>query len=106
MQTSGRLILSDMGQTTNWLSDLLIKPWQSKKRTTFIEDALHALDVRQSNGALETDFETTQESLVDAAVRLGQACVRVADLTFTRRSTSQVYARCTTSTFPSVPSSA
>jgi len=92
VQTGGKLILSDMGQTTNWLSDLLIKPWQSKKRTRFVEDALHTLDIRQVNGALETGFGPTQESLMDATVRLGQACVRVADLTFTRRSTSQAYA--------------
>lgn len=92
MHTGAKLILSDMGQTTNWLSDLLIRSWQSKKRTRFMEDALHALDIRHVNGALETDFGMTQESLMDATVRLGQACVRVADLTFTRRSTSQVYA--------------
>lgn len=92
MQTGGHLILSDMGQTTLWLTDLLVKPWQSKKRTRFVEDALHTLEVRQNGGALETDFSDTQDSLMDATVRLAQACVRVADLTFTRRSTSQTYA--------------
>jgi hypothetical protein len=92
MQTGGALVLSDLGQTTNWLSDLLIKPWQSKKRVRFVEDTLHVLAVQEANGALETDFTMTQESLLDAAVRLAQACVRVADLTFTKRSTTQVYA--------------
>jgi len=92
LQTGGGLVLSDMGQTTNWLSDLLIRPWQSKKRTRFVEDVLLTLDIRQANGTLETDFEGTHDSLLDATVRLAQACVRVADLTFTRRSTAQVYA--------------
>ncbi len=92
LQTGGKLVLSDMGQTTNWLSDLLIRPWQSKKRTRFVEDVLATLDIRQANGTLETDFEETHDSLMDATVRLGQGCVRVADLTFTRRSTAQVYA--------------
>lgn len=92
MQTGGKLVLSDMGQTTNWLSDLLIRPWQSKKRTRFVEDVLATLEIRHANGVLETDFDGTHDSLMDATVRLGQACVRVADLTFTRRSTAQVYA--------------
>lgn len=85
-------VLSDLGQTTLWLSDVLVKPWQSKKRQRFVEDSLRVLDVRQNGGALETDFEVTPDSLLDAVVRLGQACVRIADLTFTRRSTLQVFA--------------
>lgn len=92
VQTGGALVLSDMGQTTLWLSDILVKPWQSKKRMRFVEDAMHTLDIRQNGGAFETSFEMTPESLMDAAIRLGQACVRIADLTFTRRSTSLVNA--------------
>src|SRR5690349_19618556 len=75
-----RPVLSDLGQTTTWLADLLIKPWQSKKRQRFVEDALHTLDVRQNGGALEADFDPTHNALEDALIRLGQACVRVADL--------------------------
>lgn len=91
-QTGERLVLTDLGQTTLWLNDLQVRPWQSKKRSRFIEDALHVLEIRQAGGAFEVDFQMSQESLMDAVVRLGQACVRVADLTFTRRSTQQVYA--------------
>jgi hypothetical protein len=92
MQTGDKLILTDMGYTTSWLSDVLVKPWQSKKRARFVEDALRVLDVHQEGGALATEFTKDPGSLVDAIVRLGQACVRVADLTFTRRSALQVYA--------------
>lgn len=85
-------VLSDLGQTTSWLADLQVKPWQSKKRQRFLEDAIYVLGVRQSGGALETNFEPNHESLEDAVIRLGQACVRVADLSFTRRSSLQVSA--------------
>lgn len=84
--------LSDLGQTISWLADVQVKPWQSKKRQRFLEDALHVLDVHQNGGALETSFELTHEAFEDAVIRLGQACVRVADLLFTRRSSLQVAA--------------
>lgn len=70
-------ILSDLGQTTSWLADMMIKPWLSKKRQRFVEDVLARLAVRQRGGAFETPFDPTNESLEDAIVRLGQACVRI-----------------------------
>jgi len=81
--------LSDLGQTTSWLMDMQVKPWLSKKRTLFVEDALRIYDVRQEGGALETTLSKNLDNLVDAVVRLGQACVRVADLTYTRRTSQQ-----------------
>lgn len=85
-------LLSDLGQTTSWLADLQVKPWQSKKRQRFLEDAIYVLGVRQNGGALETTFEANHDALEDAVIRLGQACVRVADLSFTRRSSLQTSA--------------
>jgi len=85
-------ILSDLGQTTSWLADVQVKPWQSKKRQRFLEDAIYVLGIRQNGGALETTFEPNHDGLEDAVIRLGQACVRVADLSFTRRSSLQVTA--------------
>jgi hypothetical protein len=82
-------ILSDLGQTTAWLADVQVKPWQSKKRQRFLDDALYTLGVRQNGGALETEFAPTHDALEDAVIRLGQACSRVADLSFTRRSSMQ-----------------
>ena len=85
-------VLSDLGQTTSWLADLQVKPWQSKKRQRFLEDAIYVLGVHQNGGALETPFEPNHDNLEDAVIRLGQACVRVADLSYTRRSSLQVTA--------------
>ena len=82
-------VLSDLGQTTSWLADMQVRPWQSKKRQRLLDDAIYALGVRQNGGALETGFEPNHRDLEDAIIRLGQACVRVADLTFTRRSSLQ-----------------
>jgi|CZKU01.1.fsa_nt_gi hypothetical protein len=82
------LKVSDLGQTTSWLLDVQVKPWLSKKRQRFMEDALRIYDVKQVGGALERELAST-DGLVDGVIRLGQACVRVADLTYTRRSALQ-----------------
>lgn len=82
--------LSDFGQTMTWLADLHVRPWQSKKRQQFVDDALRVLSIKQSGGALECGFAPNRQSLEDAIIRLGQACVRVADLMFTRRSNVSV----------------
>ena len=79
--------LSDLGQTMSWLLDVQVKPWLSKKRQRFVEDALRVYGVTQSGGALELPLEPGK--LVDGVVRLGQACVRVADLIYTRRTSLQ-----------------
>jgi Domain of unknown function DUF1828 len=89
---AGSCVLSDLGQTISWLADVQVRPWQSKKRQRFLDDAIYVLDVRQNGGALETEFAPTHQDLEDAVIRLGQACVRVADLSFTRRSSLVVTA--------------
>lgn len=38
--------LSDFGQTTAWLLDVQVKPWLSKKRQQFVEDALRIYGVQ------------------------------------------------------------
>src|SRR4051812_2777212 len=85
-------VLSDLGQTTAWLADVQVRPWQSKKRQRFLDDAIYVLGVKQNGGALETEFAPDHQGLEDAIIRLGQACVRVADLSFTRRSSLVVTA--------------
>jgi Domain of unknown function DUF1828 len=77
--------LSDFGQTTSWLLDVQVRPWLSKKRQRFVEDALRIYGVEQHGGALEFSLESL-DRLTDGLVKLGQACVRVADLSYTRRS--------------------
>jgi len=78
-------VLSDFGQTTAWLLDVQVKPWLSKKRTRFVEDALRLYGVSQVGGALELALPSV-DRLMPGIVQLGQACVRIADLTYTRRS--------------------
>lgn len=76
--------LSDLGQTTAWLLDMQVKPWLSKKRRSFIEDVLHIHKVNQVGGELTVDVPPGTD-LMGPVLRLAQACLRVADLTFTRR---------------------
>ncbi|MCK5799674.1 MAG: DUF1828 domain-containing protein [Deltaproteobacteria bacterium] len=85
-----KLVLSDLGQTTSWLLAISVKPWLSKKRKALLDDAIRLYDVRQEGGALELSLESI-DKLGDGVARLGQACVRVADLTYTRRSSIQPF---------------
>jgi hypothetical protein len=78
------VVLSDMGNTAAWLLDVGVRPWQSKKRQAFLDDALEVLGVGQRGGELTVEVKPGDE-LGPAVLRLGQACMRVADLTFTRR---------------------
>jgi hypothetical protein len=80
--------LSDLGQTTTWLLDMQVKPWLSKKRQQIVTDVLKVHGVQQIGGAFELEMKDYQE-LIDDIVRLGQACARIADLTFTRRTSMQ-----------------
>jgi hypothetical protein len=82
------LKISDLGQTTSWLLDIQVRAWLSKKRQRFVEDALRIYDVKQAGGALERPLPSL-DSLLDGVMKLGQACVRVADLIYTRRSSLQ-----------------
>lgn len=79
------LRLSDLGQTMSWLFDVQVKPWLSRKRQGFIDDALRLYRVEQHGGQLVRPLAALDD-LVPAIVALGQACVRVADLVFTKRS--------------------
>jgi hypothetical protein len=78
--------LSDLGQTMAWLLDVQVKPWLSRKRQAFVHDALRIYGVQQRGGQLVRPLTGGLEGLLSAIVLLGQACVRVADLMFTKRS--------------------
>lgn len=82
---SGALRLSDLGHTMSWLLDVQIKPWLSPKRKGFIDDVLRLYQIEQDGGQLVRRLAQPGE-LVPSIVALGQACVRVADLMFTKRS--------------------
>ncbi len=76
--------LSDLGQTTTWLLDLAVRPWQSKTRQRLLEDAIQLYEAEQVGGAIEL-VVPSRAALVKGVIRLAQACVRVADLYYTRR---------------------
>jgi hypothetical protein len=80
--------LSDLGQTIAWLLDVGVRPWLSKKRQAFVEDVLRLHDVQQDGGELFLDVKPGDD-LTICVLRLAQACIRVADLTFTRRASLQ-----------------
>ncbi|MBI4569175.1 MAG: DUF1828 domain-containing protein [Planctomycetes bacterium] len=76
--------LSDMGQTISLLLNMQVKPWLSKKRTALLDDAIKPYGVELKGAVLEVPL-TSDEALPEAMLRLGQACLRVSDLLFTRR---------------------
>lgn len=78
--------LSDLAQTMCWLSDVQVRPWLSKNRQALVELVLQNHGVEQQGGALEFRIDDPEKDLLPGVVQLGQACVRVADLIFTRRS--------------------
>lgn len=78
--------LSDKGQTMAYLLDLHVKPWTSQKRKQTLADICETLGVEQEGGSFRIRLKKEEmPSLPDAIVRLGQACIRVADLAFTQR---------------------
>jgi len=83
-----KLILTDFGQTTAWLISAMVKPWTSNKRQQIIEDVLRIYGAKSDGGALSLEVPGERE-LTTSILRLGQACIRVSDLYFTRRASIQ-----------------
>ena len=81
------LTLTDFGNTFLWLDQLDIRPLKSARRKRLTEDVLNTYDVVHTKGALSC--EVAPPDLLHGVIRLGQACIRVADLTFTQRIAAQ-----------------
>ena len=82
----GGYLLSDGGQTADYVADMHFKLWATKKRRILIDDICNLLQVGQSAGGFEIHLEPQQlNELPQAIVRLAQACIRIADLIFTQR---------------------
>lgn len=77
------LTLTDFGNTFLWLDQLDIRPLKSARRRRLTEDVLETYGVTHAKGALSCMVKA--EDLVSGIIRLGQACIRIADLTFTQR---------------------
>lgn len=74
--------LSDLGETLDWLLDVEVNPQESPRQKKLLEDVLRSAGVTLHRGALELPLPSIRE-LPDCIVRLGQTCLRVADLIYT-----------------------
>jgi hypothetical protein len=79
----GPLTLTDFGNTFLWLDQLDIRPLKSARRKRLTEHVLNTYGITCIRGALSC--EVNIDELLPGIIRLGQACIRVADLTFTQR---------------------
>lgn len=77
--------VTDFGQTMEWLSHVNVKPWLSARRREILEDAIGVLGVQLNGGALECSV-TDITQVASTVSRVAQACVRVADMIYLRRS--------------------
>ena len=85
----GYFVLSDGGQTTDYVSDLQFNLWASKKRRILIEDICTPLGVKHEDESFEIVLSPDKiEDLSHAIVRLAQACIRATDLIYTQRAPS------------------
>lgn len=76
--------LTDLGETMTWLFHAQVKPWASAKRRTFVEDVLEQHGVTQRGGELLV-LVPTIDKLGESLIALGQSCLRISDLIFTKR---------------------
>jgi hypothetical protein len=79
------VLLSDLGQTTDLLLHHDVKPWSSKKRAVQLEDAVSLYGVGLRGGALEKEIPSSDQAVQEGIVALGQACLRMSDMLFTKR---------------------
>jgi hypothetical protein len=80
--------VTDLAQTAAYLLDVHVKPWATQKRKQIVEDVCRALAVERNDGELLVRLKAedlSTEALSDAMVRVAQACIRVADLSYTQR---------------------
>jgi len=76
------LTLTDFGNTFLWLDQLDIRPLKSARRKQLTQDVLETYEISQTRGALFCSVD--KKNLLPGLIRLGQACLRIADLIFTQ----------------------
>jgi hypothetical protein len=76
--------LTDLGETVRWLRTQTLSPRRSPKQRQMLDDVCMNHGVELFKGILALRL-APEDKLADAVVRLGQACVRVADIWFTLR---------------------
>lgn len=75
-------VLTDLGQTTEFLLNHHVRPWTSKKRRQQLEDAVAVYGATINGGKIEMPLGG---SLQDKILLLAQACLRASDIVFTKR---------------------
>ena len=75
--------LTDFGYTFSWLAQIGINPQKSARRRKQMDDVLQIYDVREYGTAIQCRVSVDQ--LGEGLIRLGQACLRLADLAYTAR---------------------
>jgi hypothetical protein len=82
---SGHL-LSDFGQTVTYLLDLHIKSWTTKRKKEILQDICQVIGVEDHRGELQIGIAPGRlDQLPGAVIKLTQACIRVADLSYMQR---------------------
>jgi hypothetical protein len=76
-------VLSDLGQTTEFLLNHHVRPWTSKKRRQQLEDAVAVYGAKINGGKIELAVDGG--ALQDRIILLAQACLRASDLVLTKR---------------------
>ncbi len=78
--------LSDDGFTMGQLLSMGVDPDATQKRKAFVADVCEELTVHRRGGEFFTPLGSDPaRTFADATIRLGQACVRIADLSLTHR---------------------
>jgi hypothetical protein len=79
-------ILSDYGQTADYLAEMDFNLWATKKRRQTVTDICYSLGVRYNANMFEIEvINDDLKNLPTHMVRLTQACIRITDLSFTHR---------------------
>lgn len=76
--------LTDFGNTLAWLGYLGIDPTRQKRRRAIMQDVLDNYGITRDGAALSCRI-TEAKDIPVALCRLGQACVRVADISYLLR---------------------
>ncbi len=79
LRHSDPVLLGDLGETLRWLRSHTVEPRRSARQQQQILDICAGLEVTLESGELRTTARP-DEPLAAAAVRVAQACLRVADL--------------------------
>jgi hypothetical protein len=77
------VLVTDFGTTLSWLSNLQIRPNKSRRRNALFLEILQTYGVANLGGSLELVAQPSELTL--AIIRLGQTCLRTADLFYTSR---------------------